>query len=228
MDKSFVETYFDFSQIDTAAFKQAIVETLYMTGISILFVGVLGLLIGLMLYYFSKSHLTVYKVLYSVVSIISNAFRSIPFIILIILLFPMTKALIGTTLGSTAALPALIISAAPFFARLVEIAFREVDSGVIEASEAMGASRFQIITKVLIPESLPALISGITVTTITMIGFTAMAGVIGAGGLGALAYQAGFLRQRYTVILFATLLILLIVFVIQWLGDLLVRLTDKR
>ncbi len=228
MDKSFKETYFDFSSIKSDIFVKATKETLYMTLWATFFVIIIGLIIGLMLYYFGKSNKPVFKVLYGIVSVISNTFRSIPFIILIILLFPITKAIIGTMLGATAAIPALVISAAPFYARLVEIAFREVDHGVLEASEAMGATQAQIIFKVLIPESLPALISGVTVTTITMIGFTAMAGVIGAGGLGAVAYQAGFLGNNYTVIMVATILLLIIVFIVQWLGDLLVKVTDKR
>ncbi|MGX6970654.1 methionine ABC transporter permease [Vagococcus bubulae] len=228
MDKGLIETYFNFSEINTTDFIKATKETLYMTFVSTFFVVIIGLVIGLMLYYFGKSTKPVGKTLYGIVSIISNTFRSIPFIILIILLFPITKALIGTMLGPTAALPALIISAAPFYARLVDIAFREVDPGVLEASEAMGATQLQIIFKVLIPESIPALISGITVTTITMIGFTAMAGAIGAGGLGSLAYQGGFMGNKHTIIMVATVLILVIVFILQWLGDLLVKLTDKR
>ncbi|MGO3732085.1 MAG: methionine ABC transporter permease [Vagococcus sp.] len=228
MDKGFIETYFNWSEINPEAFVVATKETLYMTFVSTVFVVIIGLLVGLMLFYFSKNDTPLFKGLYAVVSLISNTFRSIPFIILIILLFPLTKMMIGTMLGPTAALPALIISAAPFYARLVDIAFREVDQGVLEASEAMGASQIQIIYKVLIPESLPALLSGITVTTITMIGFTAMAGAIGAGGLGALAYQAGFMGNNYTIIMVATILILVIVFIIQWLGDVLVKVTDKR
>lgn len=228
MDKGIIETYFNFEGLRAEPFIQATKETLYMTFVATFFVVILGILIGLMLYYFGKSNKPASKVLYVIVSIISNTFRSIPFIILIILLFPLTKAVIGTMLGPTAALPALIISAAPFYARLVDIAFREVDSGVLEASESMGATQYQIITKVLIPESLPALVSGVTVTTITMIGFTAMAGAIGAGGLGALAYQAGFLGNNYTVIMVATVLLLILVFILQWIGDLIVKLVDKR
>lgn len=228
MDKGFIETYFDFSNIKTESFVTATKETLYMTFVSMFFVVVIGLLLGLLLFYFGKSNKPVLKVGYGVVSLISNTFRSVPFIILMILLFPVVKALIGTMLGPSAAIPALVLSAAPFYARLVDIAFREVDSGVLEASTAMGANQFQIIYKVLIPESLPALISGITVTTITMIGFTAMAGAVGAGGLGTLAYQAGFMGNDYTIIMLATILILIIVFIIQGIGDFLVKLLDKR
>ncbi|MTM43384.1 ABC transporter permease subunit, partial [Turicibacter sanguinis] len=148
--------------------------------------------------------------------------------ILIILLLPFTKWLVGSMLGPNAALPALIIGAAPFYGRLVEIALREIDKGVIEASVAMGASIWTIIWKVLIPESLPALVSGITVTTISLVGYTAMAGVIGAGGLGNLAYLDGFQRNRMDVVFVATVIILIIVFTIQMLGDFITKKIDKR
>jgi ABC-type methionine transport system permease subunit len=134
----------------------------------------------------------------------------------------------GTIIGPQAALPSLIISAAPFYARLVEIAFHEIDHGVIEAAEAMGATKWQIILKVLLPESMPALVSGITVTAISLIGYTAMAGAIGAGGLGNLAYLDGFQASNNAVTLMATVIIVLIVFVFQYLGDFAVKRIDKR
>ena len=145
-----------------------------------------------------------------------------------VLIIPFTKAIVGTMLGAEAAIPALVLSAAPFYARLVEIAFREVSPGVVEAADAMGASYWEIIWKVLIPESVPALISGLTVTTISMIGFTAMAGAIGAGGLGGLAWQEGYQRGNLTVTFVATLIILVIVFIVQGIGDFLTKKTDKR
>lgn len=157
-----------------------------------------------------------------------NIFRSIPFIVLIILLIPFTKFLLGTIRGANAALPALIIGAAPFYARMVLIALREIDRGVIEAARSMGAKTSTIIWKVLIPESLPALISGITVTAVALVGYTAMAGIIGAGGLGNLAFLDGFQRNRSDVTLMATILILVVVFIIQWIGDMITAKTDKR
>lgn len=228
VDKGFVATYFDFSQLKTEKLLKATYETLYMTFVSMLFVLVIGLLLGLLLYYTGKSQKIGTKIAHSIVSIISNIFRSTPFFILMILLIPLTRLLVGSFIGMKAAIPVLVISASPFYARLVEMAFREVDSGVLEASEAMGANQFQIIWKVLIPESLPSLISGFTVTTITMIGFTAMAGVIGAGGLGALAWQEGFQRRQLTITLFATIIILIIVFILQGLGDHITKRVDKR
>ncbi|EFU73029.1 methionine ABC transporter permease [Enterococcus italicus] len=228
MNKSFAETYFSFDQVDWSAMKQSFYDTLYMTIVSTILVIVLGLLLGLVLYSLGRKKKASSKFSYTIVSIISNIFRSTPFMILMVLLIPFTTILVGTMLGAKAAIPALVLSAAPFYARLVEIALREVDAGVIEAAEAMGASYWQVVYKVLIPESIPALISGITVTTITMIGYTAMAGTIGAGGLGSLAWQEGFQRGNYTVTMVATVIILVIVFIVQAIGDTLTKQTDKR
>ena len=134
----------------------------------------------------------------------------------------------GTIRGPNAALPALIIGAAPFYARMVLIALQEIDKGVIEAAKSMGAKTSTIIWKVLLPESMPALVSGITVTSIALVGYTAMAGLIGAGGLGNLAYLDGFQRSREDVTLSATIIILIIVFIIQFIGDRIVKNMDKR
>lgn len=228
MDKSFVETYFNFEKVDWANMQQATLDTLFMTFFSMVLVVVIGLLLGLALYSLGRKQTAGANIFYNVVSIISNAFRSTPFMILMVLIIPFTTLLVGSFLGAKAAIPALVLSAAPFYARMVEIAFREVNPGVIEAAEAMGASYWEIIYKIVIPESVPALISGLTVTTISMIGYTAMAGAIGAGGLGALAWQEGFQRGNYTVTLVATVIILLIVFILQGLGDFLAKATDKR
>ena len=207
---------------------EATIETLYMTTISAIFVFFLGLIIGLILFLTSPNQLLENKWINRILSALVNIFRSIPFVILIILLLNLTKLLVGTMLGPNAALPALIIGASPFYGRLVEIALREIDKGVIEASIAMGASLWTIIRKVLIPESLPALVSGITVTTISLVSYTAMAGVIGAGGLGNLAYLDGFQRHRFDVVFVATIIILIIVFIIQITGDVITKRIDKR
>ena len=207
---------------------EATTETLYMTAISSFFVFILGLILGLILFLTSKNQLLENRWINSFLSATVNIFRSIPFVILIILLLNVTKFLVGTILGPNAALPALIISAAPFYGRLVEIALREIDKGVIEASVAMGASLWTIILKVLIPESLPALVSGITVTTISLVSYTTMAGVIGAGGLGNLAYLDGFQRQRFDVVFVATVIILILVFILQLIGDTITKKIDRR
>lgn len=203
-------------------------ETLYMTGISVVAVFVFGIVLGLILFLTSKGNLWENKLVYGIVGAYVNIFRSIPFIILIVLLIPFTKLVVGSMIGSTAALPALIVGAAPFYARLVEIALREIDKGVIEAARAMGAKTSTIIWKVLLPESMPAIVSGITVTTIALLGSTAVAGVVGAGGLGNLAYLEGFSRGQGDVTLVATIIILIIVFIVQFIGDRITTRIDKR
>jgi D-methionine transport system permease protein len=207
---------------------EATIETLYMTGVSVIATFILGTILGLLLFLTSKGNIWENRLINAVIASFVNIFRSIPFIILIILLIPFTKLMVGTILGANAALPALIIGAAPFYARMVEIALREIDKGVIEAAKAMGAKTTTIIFKVLIPESLPALVSGITVTAIALVGYTAMAGVVGAGGLGNLAYLEGFQRNHNDVTFVATVLILIIVFVIQFVGDFVTSKIDKR
>jgi len=206
----------------------ATVETLYMTGVAVAATFVLGIVLGLLLFLTAKGNLWENRFVNTVIAAFVNIFRSIPFIILIILLIPFTTWLVGTMLGANAALPALVIGAAPFYARMVEIALREIDKGVIEAAQAMGASTWTIIWKVLLPESLPALVSGITVTAVSLVSYTAMAGAIGAGGLGNLAYLEGFQRSHNDVTFVATVLVLVIVFVIQLIGDVVTSNIDKR
>jgi D-methionine transport system permease protein len=207
---------------------EATIETVYMTASSVTATFLFGIILGLMLFLTSKGNLLENATVYRVTAACINTFRSIPFIILVILLIPLTKILVGSILGANAALPALIIGAAPFYARMVELALREIDKGVIEASIAMGASLKNIIFKVLLPEAMPALVSGITVTAVALVGYTAMAGVIGAGGLGNLAYLEGFQRSHNDVTIVATIVILLIVFIIQFVGDKVTLKLDKR
>ncbi|MFC0187606.1 methionine ABC transporter permease [Fictibacillus aquaticus] len=206
----------------------ATLETLYMSAVAVLATFVLGLFLGLALFLTSKGNLWENKFLNSIIAAVVNVFRSIPFIILIILLIPFTKLLVGSMLGASSALPALIIGAAPFYARMVEIGLREIDKGVIEAARSMGATNSQIIFKVLLPESMPALVSGITVTAIALVSYTAMAGVVGAGGLGTLAYLEGYQRDNTDVTFVSTILILIIVFIVQVIGDISTRRLDKR
>ncbi|MFC7687905.1 methionine ABC transporter permease [Ureibacillus sp. GCM10028918] len=217
-----------FPNVDWVKMWEATYETLYMTVISTGVTFVLGLAIGILLFLTSPHQIWANKIVNLLTGSLVNIFRSIPFIVLIILLIPFTKFLLGTIRGVEAALPALIIGAAPFYARLVLIALREIDKGVIEAARSMGAKTSTIIWKVLIPESLPALLSGITVTAVALVGYTAMAGIIGAGGLGNLAFIDGFQRSREDVTLTATIVILLIVFILQFIGDFITTKTDKR
>ncbi|MGH2319337.1 methionine ABC transporter permease [Planococcus sp. SE5232] len=217
-----------FPNVDWDSMWEATLETLYMTALSTVFTFVIGLALGIILFLTAPKQLWANKVVNWLTGAFVNIFRSIPFIILIILLIPFTLFLMGSIRGPNAALPALIIGSAPFYARMVLIALKEIDKGVIEAARSMGATTGTIIWKVLLPESKPALISGITVTAIALVGYTAMAGIIGAGGLGTLAFLDGFQRSREDVTLMATILILIIVFVIQYIGDLATTKADKR
>ncbi len=217
-----------FPNVDWQVMLEQTWETLYMTLVAGAATFVIGLALGMLLYVTNEPLMMKNRPIYTIISAFVNVFRSIPFIILIILLIPFTILLVGTMLGSTAALPALIIGAAPFYARMVELALREVDRGVIEAAESMGATKWQIVYKVLFPEALPAIVSGITVTVVAIVGYTAMAGVVGGGGLGNLAFLEGFQRSQSDVTFVATVLILVIVFVIQFIGDRLVSKIDKR
>ncbi len=206
----------------------AVLETVYMSVTSLIIATILGFVLGIVLYITQDGGLYPNKIVNGILDFIINIFRAVPFIILLFILVPFTKILVGTILGAKAALPALIISSAPFYARMCMIALCEVDKGTIEASQAMGASPFQIITKILIPEARPALISSITVMGVSLVGYTAMAGCIGAGGLGNLAYLYGLVRNNMPVMYIATLFVLIIVFVIQAIGDVFVKKIDKR
>lgn len=228
MNNNGLASYFQFKNVNWPNLWSAAFETIWMTIVSILIVAVFGLLLGLLLYETSGSNSKAVKALNWVVALFVNVFRSIPFIILIVLLLPVTQVLVGAITGAKAAIPSLVFSAAPFYARLVEIAFHEVDGGVLEAAESMGATKWQLVFKVPIPESLPALVSGITVTAISLIGYTAMAGAIGAGGLGQLAYTDGFQSYNNAITLTATVVIVIIVFAFQYLGDFAVKRIDKR
>lgn len=217
-----------FPNVDWAKMWEATVETLYMTAISTFFTFVIGLALGVLLFLSGPGQIWSNKLINTITGAFVNIFRSIPFIILIILLIPFTTFLLGTMRGPDAALPALIIGAAPFYARMVLIALQEIDKGVIEAAKSMGAKTKTIIFKVLLPESMPALISGITVTAIALVGYTAMAGIIGAGGLGTLAYNQGFQRSQVDVTFVSTIAILIVVFILQFIGDFAVKRSDKR
>lgn len=197
---------------------QATGQTLYMTLVSTLFACILGFPLGAFLFSASPVGLCPRGILYNVVSRIVNLFRSIPFIILMILLIPLSRLIIKTSIGSTAVIIPLSIGAAPFVARIVESALSEVDPGVVTAARAMGSTNFQIIRKVLIPEALPALVSGLALTIINLIGYSAMAGAIGGGGLGDLAIRYGHYRFRMDVTIAAVIVILILVEIVQVAG----------
>jgi D-methionine transport system permease protein len=201
---------------------QATLDTLTMLGLSTLFAVALGLPLGIVVFLCSKGQLLENSALYSILSVIINMLRSVPFIILMILLIPFTRMLVGTSIDTQGAIPPLVIAAAPFFARLVETSLREVDRGVIEAAQAMGASPWQIIWKVLLPESRPGLIAGITITAVTLVSYTAMAGLVGGGGLGDLAIRYGYMRFQTDVMLVNVAILIIMVQLLQMIGDWLV------
>ena len=207
----------------------ATAETVYMTFTSTLFACLLGFPLGTYLYVASPAGLTPRRILYNVLSRIVNMLRSFPFIILMILLIPLTRMIIKTSIGPTAVIIPLSIAAAPFVARVAESALSEVDLGVITAARAMGSTNFQIIRKVLIPEAMPALVSGLALTIINLIGYSAMAGAIGGRGLGDLAIRYGYYRFRIDVTIGAVIVILILVEVVQMIGTMISRsLLSKR
>ena len=194
-------------------------QTLYMVGITTIFTVVLGLPLGIVLVTTRKGAILENTALYSVISYIVNMMRSIPFLILLIFLMSFTRTLVGSAIGTNATIVPLVIAATPFFARLVENTMLEVDPGVIEAAQAMGATPFQIILHVLIPESMSPMILNITVTIINVIGYSAMAGVVGGGGLGDLAVRFGYIRNDTQIMAYTVILLIVTVQIIQMIGN---------
>ena len=203
-------------------------ETLYMVFFSTLFSLVIGFPIGILLTVTKDGNILKRPKLNKILDFVINTLRSFPFIILMILLFPLSRIIVGTTIGSTAAIVPLSISAAPFVARMIEGALNEVDKGLIEASSSMGADNWTIIFKVMIPETMPHIIHGITVTVVSLIGFSAMAGTIGAGGLGDLAIRFGYQRFKTDIMIYAVLVIIVVVQLLQSLGNYLVYKAKKN
>ena len=206
----------------------AVKETLLMTAISGLFSLVAGLPLGLILIMSSSGGIAENRWVNRSLGLVINGFRSLPFIILLVALIPVTRFLVGTSLGTWAAIVPLSITATPYFARVAEVSLRDVDRGLIDAVRAMGASKLRIVWDVLIPEALPGILSGFVVTLVALIGASAMAGAIGAGGLGDLAIRYGY--QRFETVVMVEVIVVLIVMVcgIQWLGDRIVARVDKR
>lgn len=217
-----------FENVDWAEIGQASLDTGMMLGGSLIASILLGLPLGVLLFLTGKRQLLEQRALHSVLSVLVNVLRSIPFIILLIVMIPLTVTLVGTSLGVAGAIPPLVVGTAPFFARLVETALREVDRGIIEACQAMGATTRQIVTGALLPEALPGIIAGITVTAIALVSYTAMAGVIGAGGLGDLAVRFGYQRFQTDVMFVTVALLLILVQILQMIGDRLVSHFSRR
>ena len=204
-----------------------LVETLYMMSISMFFSVIIGLVIGTVLVT-SSGHIMPSKTINVILSNVVNITRSFPFIILLIVLFPITKLIVGTKIGTTAAIVPLTFAATPFFARLVETSLRDIPWGIIEAALAMGSTPMQIILKVMIQEAMPSIVQGITTTAIGILGYSAMAGSIGGGGLGDLAIVYGYQRWRTDIMIITVIVLILIVIVIQSIGNTISKKIDKR
>jgi len=208
--------------IDISEIWQATLDTLLMLGGSLLFTVLLGLPLGVLLFLTGPRQMLQNRWLYSLLSFIVNVLRSLPFIILLIVMIPFTVLLTGTSLGVAGAIPPLVVGATPFFARLVETSLREVDRGIIEATQAMGATTRQVVMSALLPEARPGIIAAVTVTAIMLVSYTAMAGVVGAGGLGDLAIRFGYQRFQTDVMVVTVVLLLILVQILQSVGDRLV------
>ncbi len=207
----------------------ALWETLYMTFLPTILAFIIGLPLGILLVTGEENGIhPLPKALMKALNVIINLLRSIPFLILLVVVLPVSKFIMGTQVGSPAIIIPLAIAAFPFIARLVETSIREVDKGVVEAAEAMGATPFQIVWKVLIPEARPALISNFMVALITIFGYGAMAGIVGGGGIGAIAINYGYYRRRQLVLFLAVVLLILIVQILQSIGNVITRKSDKR
>ena len=206
---------------------EATIDTLYMAFVSTLLAFIIGLGLAIILVITSKNGLKPNRAIYNTLDIAVNTLRSFPFIILIIVLFPLTKFIVGTSIGTTAAIVPLTIGSAPFIARLIENAMNEVDSSIIEAALSYGATKTQIIFKVIFIEALPSIINAITLTLIVVIGFTAMAGAVGGGGLGDVAMRYGFQRFRPDIMAYTVIILIVMVQIIQSSGNFFYKITKK-
>ena len=224
--RAFLEDYFSNVIQIRSEIWDSIWETLYMVGWTALIAGILGIILGVTLVVTEQGGILENEKLYSFLEKLVNGFRSVPFIIMLALIAPFTRFIIGTSIGTTAAIVPLVVGTVPFYSRQVQNALLEVDAGVIEAAEAMGSSPLEIIFRVYLKEGLPSLIRVSSVTIINLIGITTMAGAIGAGGLGDLAISRGYNRNQMDVTLVATAAILVIVLISQLIGDYLVKKTS--
>lgn len=209
-------------------FAQGLWETLYVVVIATLFSYIIGLPLGLLLAVTDQDGLRPSAGINKVFGTVVNLLRSVPFLIMVFLLTGFTRLIVGTTVGSPAMIPPLVIAAFPFVARLVESSVREVDRGVIEAAESMGASTIQIVTRVILPEATPSLITGATTATVTILGYSAMAGIVGGGGLGAIAINYGYYRKESATMWVAVVLIVILVQILQGIGNRIAARSDRR
>ncbi|MBE6354926.1 methionine ABC transporter permease [Treponema sp.] len=206
----------------------ALYETFYMVAIALLSAIIFGTVLGLILYVTSNPLFVKNTPVNRVIGIILNVIRSVPFLILMVLLLPLSKLVVGTKIGSEAVVVPLSIASTAFLARLAEASFSDVSNGVVEAFLSTGASKFKIITKILLPEALPSLVKNITVTAISILGFSAMAGLVGGGGLGDFAYRYGYQRYRSEILMVCVVILIVLVQLIQTAGDFLVKRISRR
>ena len=216
------------NQVDWLDIGWATVDTLSMLGGSLLFTVLLGLPLGILLFLTGPRQLLAHGKLYGALSLLVNLLRSVPFVILLIVLIPFTLLLVGTSLGVAGAIPPLVVGATPLFARLVETALREVDPGIVEAAQAMGATTRQIVVGALLPEAMPGIVAAITMTAITLVSYAAMSGVVGGGGLGDLAIRYGYQRFQTEVMVITVVLLLILVQALQMIGDRVVIRLSRR
>ena len=209
----------NFDNLDWPLIAEATLDTLLMTGFSLLFTILIGLPLGIILFLTAKGQLMENRATYQGLSLVVNILRSVPFLILLIVMIPLTRVLAGTSLGVQGSIPPLVASAAPFFARLVENVLRELDPGVSEACRAMGANSRQTVVMALLPEATTGILAAIIVTAITLVGYSAMSGVIGGGGLGDLALRFGYQRYQSDVMLVTVLILVVLVQLLQMFGD---------
>ena len=223
------ETFLKAMEVLKEDFPLAIWETVYVTVLSTFFAIVLGLPLGILIVAGEDGKIQkIPKPILKVIEVVINLLRSVPFLILMIMVFPLTRLIVGTAVGTVASIVPLVIAAFPFVARLVESSLREINPSIIEAAQSMGASPFQIITKVLLPESVPSLISNATIAITTILGYTAMSGVIGGGGLGKIAINYGYHRYQYLIMTLAVVFLIILVQIFQSVGTRLATRCDKR
>ncbi len=205
-----------------------VLETLYMTVVSTVISYVIGLPLGVLLTISDRNGVRPRPVLNAILGVIINVLRSVPFLILLVAIMPFTRTVTGTTIGSTATIVPLVVAASPFIARVVESSLKEVDFGVIEAAQSMGTSTFKLIYKVMLPEAKPSLITGGTIAVTTILGYSALAGFVGGGGLGAIAINYGYYRYQTDIMLITVLLLVIVVQLLQEIGMRVMKRSDKR
>jgi len=216
------------TDMDWPLIAEATLDTLLMTGFSLLFTVVIGLPLGVALFLTGPKQFFANRVIYQSLSFVVNVLRSVPFLILLIVMIPLTRVLAGTSLGVQGAIPPLVGSAAPFFGRLVENVLKELNPGVSEASRAMGANSWQTVFLALLPEAFTGILAAVLVTAITLVGYSAMSGVIGGGGLGDLALRFGYQRYQTDVMIVTVLILIILVQLIQMFGDYLIAVLQKK